>query len=127
MNAFDKFNLDTAEMLDENVTPVEAPNAPAIPAGPTDPNMTEGVEIIHVQVMSASCNFSLYGQNKDGSHITRQPTGQDYVQSKFGGPGSNGRYTGLQGYFYAKYSGPGGGFSSNGKFDLIKKAPRQNW
>lgn len=121
MNAFDKINPDTAEMLEGDVALLEqGPKAPEAPVVPKDPMLTEGVEIVNVKLFSGSCNYYFEVSNKDGSRATRQPADSDNVNIMAKDSDGPNRY---DGYAYARYNSGGyAGFSSEGHYSFIARA-----
>jgi len=124
MNAFDKVNLDTSELMEGDVALLEqGPQAPVVPAEPKDPMLTEGVEIVRAEVMYGECHYTLRARNRDGSHAVKGNLTNDNAvimqeAGRFYGDGP--------GYFYAKFNGDHF-LGSNNSFTLLKPAKNQTW
>jgi hypothetical protein len=117
MNAFDKINPETSDLLEGEVIIAEAPKVPAKPATPTrDSRIPEGAEVVKAEIVYGSCHYYALVSNKDGSKMSRQHVDNN-VQSKWGA----GFAEGSRDFFIARHNGMSGPSSSS--FEFLSGAP----
>lgn len=118
MNAFDKINPETAELMEGQVVaeapaPGQAPPAPAVVNGIV---LQPGEEVVRAEIVYGSCHYYALIANKDGSHVSRQHPHGDLLAPM---------HEGQTGYFRARHNGLAGPSSS--EFQIIEALNDQNW